>query len=93
MRRKDIHKRIEALEALLVARPTGGAKIIEGTKLPEWAKDILQQGLRGLAVISHEEGERLDAAVDALPAGDRSRVIQAMKAGVVVVVSGADARL
>ena len=93
MRRKDMDKRIAALEASLLTRSSNGAKVIEQANLPEWAQNILLQALRGLAVISPEDSARLDEAIDALPTAHRTRVLRALESGVIVVVSGSDMRL
>lgn len=75
-------------------RPEVGARIIERANLPNPEKGILLRALRNrIAVISHEELDRLNAAIDALPAVERDRVNQAMQATIIMSASEADLNL
>ena len=49
-------------------------------------------GVCALTVLSHEQAEGLNAAVDALPGADRTHVHQAMEHSILVILSGSDAR-
>jgi len=93
-RNLNLTKRLAALEVSLLMRPSGGVNVIERSHLPDPEKQILKQALQNrVCVISPERAERLNAAIDALPAADRTRVHQAMEHSILVILSGSDARL
>jgi len=91
VRRLGFDRRIQALEASLGAQPDWGAKVVERANLPERGKQILLRALRDrVVVVTHEELDRLNAAIDALPAAQRARLSQVAEAAIIVAVSGAD---
>ena len=94
MTSKNFNQRITALEESVRMRPAFGAKVIEQAHLPEGEKKILIQALRNRrVVISHEELDRLNTAVEALPAAERTRIHRATDAAMIVALSEADAGL
>ena len=94
MRSKNFNKRVAALEESVRMRPAWSAKVIERANLPRREKEILLQALRSrVAVVSHEELDHLNAAINALPAAERARLDQARGAAIIVGMFEADANL
>ena len=93
-RNLNLTKRVAALEVSLLARSSSGVNVIERIHLPDSEKQILRQAIQHRVwVISPEQADRLDAAIDALPAAERTRVHQAMQHSILVILSGSDAHL
>ena len=91
VRRLGFDRRIQALEVSLGAQPDVGAKVVGRANLPERDKQILLRALRDrVVVVTYEELDRLNAAIDALPAAQRARLNQVAEAAIIVAVSGAD---